>query len=64
MPKMPAGTKNHKIIPFQSHCDFKTVLKQYIAPGGGVAISIKEATDAEMKGLKKIVKIATNESVT
>ncbi|WP_264564334.1 glycoside hydrolase family 97 protein [Flavobacterium sp. N3904] len=32
----------------------KTVLKQYIAPGGGIAISIKEATDSEMKGLKKI----------
>jgi hypothetical protein len=32
----------------------KTILKQYIAPGGGVAISIKEATDAEMKGLKKM----------
>jgi hypothetical protein len=32
----------------------KTVLKQYIAPGGGVAISIKEANDTEMKGLKKI----------
>jgi glucan 1,4-alpha-glucosidase len=31
----------------------KTVLKQYIAPGGGVAISIKEGTAAEMKGLKK-----------
>ena len=32
----------------------KTVLKQYIAPGGGVAISIKEANDADMKGLKKM----------
>lgn len=32
----------------------KTVLKQYIAPGGGVAISIKEATNADMKGLKKM----------
>jgi sugar phosphate isomerase/epimerase len=32
----------------------KTVLKQYIAPGGGVAISIKETTDSELKTLKKI----------
>lgn len=32
----------------------KSALKQYIAPGGGVAISIKEATNSEMKGLKKI----------
>jgi hypothetical protein len=32
----------------------KTVLKQYIAPGGGVAISIKEATGQEMKGFKKM----------
>ncbi|TRX21653.1 glycoside hydrolase family 97 protein [Flavobacterium franklandianum] len=32
----------------------KSILKQYLAPGGGVAISIKEATDSKMKGLKKI----------
>lgn len=32
----------------------KSVLKQYIAPGGGTAISIKEGTAPEMKGLKKI----------
>jgi hypothetical protein len=32
----------------------KTVLKQYIATGGGVAISIKETTDSELKTLKKI----------
>jgi len=32
----------------------KTALKQYVAPGGGVAISIKEGTDSEMKGLKKL----------
>lgn len=32
----------------------KSVLKQNIAPGGGVAISIKEANVSEMKGLKKI----------
>ena len=32
----------------------KTILKQYLAPGGGVAISIAEAKDSEMKGLKKI----------
>jgi glucan 1,4-alpha-glucosidase len=29
-------------------------LKQLLAPGGGVAISIKEGTKEEMKGLKKI----------
>jgi hypothetical protein len=32
----------------------KSALKQYIAPGGGFAISIKEATDAELKGLRKL----------
>jgi len=32
----------------------KSALKQYIAPGGGVAISIKEGTASEMKDLKKI----------
>ena len=33
----------------------KSNLKQYLAPGGGVAISIKEVTDkAEMKDLKKL----------
>lgn len=32
----------------------KSFLKQYIAPGGGVAISIKEGTASEIKGLKKI----------
>ena len=32
----------------------KSKLKQYIAPGGGYAISIKEATDSELKGIKKI----------
>jgi len=32
----------------------KSVLKQKLAPGGGVAISIKKATKEEMKGLKKI----------
>jgi len=32
----------------------KSKLKQYIAPGGGYAISIKEASDAELKGIKKI----------
>jgi len=32
----------------------KSKLKQFIAPGGGYAISIKEATDAELKGVKKI----------
>jgi len=32
----------------------KSVLKQKLAPGGGVAISIKKATKDEMKGLKKI----------
>ncbi len=32
----------------------KTILKQYLATGGGVAISIKEGTPAEIKGLKKI----------
>jgi hypothetical protein len=32
----------------------KSILKQWIATGGGVAISIKEATPAELKKLKKI----------
>ncbi|MDI1305223.1 MAG: glycoside hydrolase family 97 C-terminal domain-containing protein, partial [bacterium] len=32
----------------------KSVLRQYIAPGGGTAISIKEGNVSEMKGLKKI----------
>lgn len=32
----------------------KSKLKQYIAPGGGYAISIKEATDAELKEAKKL----------
>jgi len=32
----------------------KSVLKQNLAPGGGVAISLKKAGKAEMKGLKKI----------
>lgn len=32
----------------------KSKLKQHIAPGGGYAISIKEATDSELKGLKKL----------
>ena len=32
----------------------KSKLKQYIAPGGGVAISIKEEKSSEAKGLKKI----------
>jgi hypothetical protein len=32
----------------------KTVLKQKLAPGGGVAISLKKTTKEEMKGLKKL----------
>jgi len=32
----------------------KSALKQYIAPGGGVAISIKVGTASEIKGLKKL----------
>lgn len=32
----------------------KSVLKQNLAKGGGVAISLKKTTKAEMKGLKKI----------
>ncbi|RTY91265.1 glycoside hydrolase family 97 protein [Flavobacterium sp. GSN2] len=32
----------------------KTVLKQYIAPGGGFAISIKEGSSSARKGLQKI----------
>jgi hypothetical protein len=32
----------------------KSVLKQKLAPGGGVAISIKKATEKERKGLKKL----------
>jgi hypothetical protein len=31
----------------------KTVIKQKLAAGGGVAISLKKATKAETKGLKK-----------
>jgi hypothetical protein len=29
-------------------------LKQYLAPGGGTAISIKEGTASDLKGLKKL----------
>lgn len=33
----------------------KSNLKQYLAPGGGVAISIKEVSDkTEIKGLKRL----------
>ena len=32
----------------------KTVLKQFLAAGGGVAISIKEGNAQELKGLKKL----------
>ena len=32
----------------------KTILKQYLAPGGGVAVSIKEGNVTELKGLKKL----------
>ena len=32
----------------------KSILKQKLAPGGGVAVSLKKASKAEMKGLKKI----------
>ncbi|KGO94911.1 glycoside hydrolase family 97 protein [Flavobacterium subsaxonicum] len=32
----------------------KSVLKQYIAPGGGFAISVKEGTTEELKGLKSL----------
>ncbi len=32
----------------------KSLLKQYMAPGGGFAISIKEATPSELKELKKL----------
>jgi hypothetical protein len=32
----------------------KTILKQYLAPGGGGAISIKEGNASELKGLKKL----------
>ena len=32
----------------------KSVLKQKLAPGGGVAISLKKAEKADMKGLKKL----------
>lgn len=34
--------------------DFKSVLKQYSAPGGGYAIRIREASKEELKGLKKL----------
>ncbi|TRW27471.1 glycoside hydrolase family 97 protein [Flavobacterium zepuense] len=32
----------------------KSTLKQFVAPGGGFAISIKEATDADIKAFKKL----------
>lgn len=32
----------------------KSILKQWLAPGGGVAISVKEGSKEEMRGLKKI----------
>ncbi|RAW00023.1 glycoside hydrolase family 97 protein [Pseudochryseolinea flava] len=32
----------------------KSILKQFVAPGGGVAISVKEATTDEIKKLKKL----------
>ena len=32
----------------------KSILKQYLAPGGGFAISVKEGTPLEMKNLEKI----------
>ncbi len=32
----------------------KSVLKQYLAPGGGVAVSIKEGSKQDLKGLKKL----------
>jgi len=32
----------------------KSVLKQALAPGGGVAISIKEASKEDLKGIKKL----------
>jgi hypothetical protein len=31
----------------------KSILTQQLAPGGGCAISIKKATKAEIKGLRK-----------
>ncbi|TPE42141.1 glycoside hydrolase family 97 protein [Pontibacter mangrovi] len=34
--------------------DSKSKLKQYIAPGGGVAVSVKEVSKDELKGLKKL----------
>lgn len=34
--------------------DFKSVLKQYSAPGGGYAIRISEASKEELKGVKKL----------
>jgi hypothetical protein len=34
--------------------DSKGVLKQVLAPGGGVAVSIKEASKEELKSLKKL----------
>jgi len=34
--------------------NFKSQLKQFIAPGGGCAISIKEASSSEIKQMKKI----------
>lgn len=34
--------------------DFKSVLKQYSAPGGGYAIRIREASKEELKGVKKL----------
>jgi glucan 1,4-alpha-glucosidase len=34
--------------------DAKSILKQFSAPGGGYAIRIREASSAELKGLKKL----------
>jgi hypothetical protein len=44
----PNGLQNRKVL-----VNSKSVLKQKLAAGGGVAISLKKADKKEMKGLKK-----------
>jgi hypothetical protein len=47
--KNPMSYKITKVL-----VNSQSVLKQILAPGGGVAISVKKAAKDEMKGLKKI----------
>lgn len=47
--KNPQSYRIHKVVVTN-----KSVLKQKLAPGGGAAISLKEGTKADLKGLKEI----------